>query len=671
MIKTPLKLLLMAGLTCSLGIGVAACSDDKSDDDRVMTEGSKTYVPDSLLTDEERYQMAAASAAASIVRRLTDVDEVKLEEMAGKTFEPTYGMTLDGESSLVRVSKARSAEDAEQLFIALTGLDDDDPARRLLTSTPDGYTLSMRDLPVLADGQRFTLGTLTFHRDNGPRRYGWVDVDMACMPHLERIDYVSEEAFPDNGNCPYQMGDVVYVNHDRTGYCGGFYLCVATNGHYSTLVHLCTGEPGGDETINFDDDKQGCWVPYNGIKKNEKTKFEDIKDYVYFIAENKAKVSVIKAFMNGEAYDKKPSQSGKLWHLFPEGFNNNEDVVYVNTWGDKDGCNIFYDAEWGSYHAGYAYYHRHPWRAHVPHNCTSGNQVSNHKDDYVLDRHFTTGHQYYTMNAIHTDSEIPGIDVELSPTKSVQFGQPALYATPEHLGWCYADDDILYETVKKATDLGHKPLGFLAFVNTRKGNDQTKEWMDKVTEKEAGYGHGLVIAYNSQESQVSPESENLFTKDNFFEQYIDNSMKSVINDYDGLDRTQMLDHLLSAATNVLATTPATPLPASDWFIPSAGQWLAIICNDRQGGKSGIGNAGWPSETERYNAVMMNDPFKNVGNCLNETIHNAWDSSPQAYLTSSARNAKQLMLLIVRNGYYIQFGENKRKQETIVCPVFAY
>ena len=69
--------------------------------------------------------------------------------------------------------------------------------------------------------------------------------------------------------------------------------------------------------------------------------------------------------------------------------------------------------------------------------------------------------------------------------------------------------------------------------------------------------------------------------------------------------------------------------------------------------------------------MMNDPFKNVGNYLNERILNTWDSSPWAFLTSSARNAKQLMLLIVRNGYYIQFGENKRKQETIVCPVFAY
>jgi hypothetical protein len=191
------------------------------------------------------------------------------------------------------------------------------------------------------------------------------------------------------------VGDLVYVNGDKTGYCRGFYICVSTNGHYSTLVHLCTGEYGHDETVNFDGDKQGCFVPYNGVNKNDKTTFQDVKDYVYFILENQAKVASIKAFIQKEAYDLKPVNGGSLWHIFPEGFNNDQGVAYVNTWGAHDGGNVFYDAEYGSYAVVPAFDYRHPIYAHVPHNCKNGNEVSYHKDKYVYDSDFKPGHQYY------------------------------------------------------------------------------------------------------------------------------------------------------------------------------------------------------------------------------------------------------------------------------------
>lgn len=665
--KVTMKWMLMAVLTCSLGMGVAACSSDDNDekeDNRVVTDGDKVFVPDSLLTDEERRQMACGNAAGSILRNLIGSDELNFKDVPGKTYEPTYGITLEGEGSTVRAVKCYSKECADAMFRALTGVDEDD-AHLVLTPTLDGYELSLRDLPILEDGNTFTLGTLTFHRDGGPRRYGWVDVEISCIPHLERIDFLSPEAFPDNANTPYMPGDVIYVNHNESGYCGGYYLCVATTGNICTLIHLCVGEPGGDETVNFDGDKEGCWVPYNAKQKGDMTRFEDVLEYVDFLANKKAQVASIKAFMNGEA-DRLPYQEGKLYHIMPEGFNNNEGVVYVNTWGDKDGCNVFYDAKWGRYHAGYAYYHRHPIRAHIPHNCKSIKEVTSHTDDYVLDRDFKTGHQYYTMNTIHTYKEIEGSFIEMSATKTVAYGVEAIYATTKQLGWCFADDGVLYDSPEKAKSLGHNPLGFLAFLNTGKG-----EWMDYVTEKGANYGHGLVMSYNwandGKAISLAPESEPLFTEDNWYDTYINNSMKSVREDFDGLARTLSLSDVSFPAAKAAINMQSAkkPMNCSDWFIPSTGQWLAILCNDRQGGKAGLGDAEWPSESYGYSKVIMSDPFKNLINMSGN------DGYLTTIMTSSAKNSKQLVYMIVSSGSYFQFTENKRKENVLVRPVFAF
>ncbi len=407
---------LLVALVCGLGLSVTSCKDDDEEkiDERIVTEDGKTGVPEELLTDEERYQLACQSAVSSVMRNLTDMDRVNLAEVTSTTYEPAYGMTLDGESTTVRVMKCRSTADAEQSFRIISSLDSIGTAR-LLTPTADGYALSLKDLPILADGKKFSLGTLTFHRDGGPRRYGWVDVDIPCIPHLERIDYLGPDAFPDNANCPYQKGDVVNVNYYATGYCPGYYLCVETNGHNSTLVHLCLGDGGGGYNIvNFDGDDKGCSVPWNGVKKNDKTTAQDIKDYIYYILENQGKVANIKTFMNGQAVNMKPSTEGELWHIFPEGFNNDLGVAYVNTWGDLDGGSIYYDAEYGDYAGVPPYDYRHPYYAVVPNSCSSGSSVRFEKGKYVYDNDWKPSHQYYYMNAIHIDGVIPGITLEYS-----------------------------------------------------------------------------------------------------------------------------------------------------------------------------------------------------------------------------------------------------------------
>lgn len=661
-----MRMILLAAMTGCLGMGVTACSSDSDDsENRVVTVDGKTFVPDSLLTEEERYLAAAANTIGSIVRNLTGVDDVTLDQLAGQTFEPTYGQTIDGEASTVRATKAISTEYAEQIFRSMTGMDDE-AAKRLLTATPDGYELSLRDLPVLEGGKLLTLGTLTFHRDGGSPRYGYVEVDIPCIPHLERIDYLSAEAFPDNDNVPYQPGDVVLVDHDVTGYCGGYYLCVATNGYKSTLVHLCIGEPGGDETCNFDNDKQGCWVPYNGREKNDKTSYDDILDYISFLASNQAKVATIKAFMRGEALDAKPSRQNRLGDILPEGFNNDAGVVFVNSWGDHDGGNIYYDAYFGKYHPGYAYDYRHSMYAHIPHNCTSSSQVECKEYKYVADSDWKPGHQYYTMNVIHARSAITGATLEMSATKSIEFGVDPMSATTQHLGWCYADDGVLYDSVEKARKLKHSPVGFLAFVNTGQ-----ELWMDDASEMYSGYGHGLVVSYKTALSKydkvrMNPTDKPYFDEDCGFDHFIlknQKNMKAAIEDFGGLTRTQELAKKGSpAAKKAVEMKPATPLDTSGWFIPTTGQWLAMMC----GYSSACGQT-WPSETDDVGKV-----FKNAGSNYTNYIRQVDATyNGESVFTSSAFDEYSCIRFDIGSTSKFTFNKRWYGLSTQIRPVFAF
>ena len=413
--KKRINLWLLSALVCGLSLFTTACSDDndgEQTDSRIVTEGGKTGIPDSLLTDQERYQLACQSAIVGTLHHLAGLDRLTAD-MLNQKHEPAYGESLDGEGSTVRAMKAQSAVDAELSFRAIAGLDSTDAAR-LFTATPDGLVLSLKDLPVMADGTTFSLGTLTFHRDGGPRRYGYVEVDIPCIPHLERIDYLAPEAFPDNANCPYQVGDVVRVK-SGSGLCTGYYVCVANNGYRSTLCHMNgTRNPGGDESVNLDGDSEGCWYPYNETKGHTTT-YDDVKDYVSFMVENQSKVANIKAFMEGKAANKKPSVSGKLWHLFPNGFNNDKGVVYS---GSR--AYIVYTSEWGEYYwidgwiaSGWDY--RICRYAGIENGCTSRDQVWNGYTKYVYDKDWDNewrGYSMFTMNVIHADGLVSDSELE-------------------------------------------------------------------------------------------------------------------------------------------------------------------------------------------------------------------------------------------------------------------
>ena len=635
------RFLLMGALVCGLGLSVTSCKDDDDEkiDERIVTEDGKTGVPDSLLTDQERYQLACQFAVINTLRTLTGLERID-GDVTNTNHEPTYGETLDGEGSTVRAVKCESTTEAEQSFRAIASLDSAD-AVRLLTPTADGYVLSLKDLPILENGKKFSLGTLTFHRDGGPRRYGWVDVDIPCIPHLERIDYLSPDAFPDNagGNCPYQVGDVVWVPN-YSNYVYGYYVCIATNGYHSTLAQVYE-TPNFDSScgINLDGDNQGAWKPKNS-GEGSPTTFSHIKDFVTFMMDNKGKVANIKAFLNGKANNKKPSYPNRLNHIFPKGFNNDKGVVYS---GSR--AYILYDCGWGEYYwihgwiaSGWNY--RIQYYAGILDGCTSRDQVYSTYYKYVYDSDWNkdwSGCAMFTMNIIDTDVLVSGATLEYSALNDkLELGVRAENATKNDVGKCYADDGYLYENALQAQEYGHKPLGIVVFVN------YGSEWSKNVVEPNNRGGHGLVMSYK-EEGKYFPKWEvpdEPYSEDNGYTGYIGNTHESAWNDFSGYDKTQALEYAdLKAASLVSDWKPEAPIESSGWFIPTTAQWGAALCSP------GLGGASWPNANDYWTEPFSGTPLFTIN-----TYTNTFGSKINlagTYWTSSAQGASANKGVFVR------------------------
>ena len=582
---------LMLALVCSLGF--TACSSDDNDEkknDRVVVEGDKTGVPSDQLTSEESYLLDCQTAILSVMRNLTGLENVG-PNVVESNHEAIFGVPFNGENSLVRAEKCDSISEAEQMFFSIVGLDKD-KAQRLFTATPDGYILKLVDLPLLKDGKKFTLGTLTFHRGDGLSNFGYIDVDIRCIPNLERIEFVSANAFPENAGAAYHEGDVVWVS-STSGYCDGYYVCVNSGAYSGTLVHMCVNEPGGDETINFDGDSQGCWIPYNN-RHGSTTTFTDCKNYISFLINEKGKVKNIKMFMEGKLVNKKPSHTGCMSHLFPEGFNNDLGVAFHSS--DGRWAAIRYDAYFGDYAWVPAYDYRHTKYALVYQNCTSLASMWDCDYRYVYDSDWSTNYGAnwnYTMNTIHfDDAPIDGASLEFIASEKVVTENDASEVQSRHLGWVYADDDRLYESCAKATAAGHKPLGIVVYVN------DGSNWGNKVTEKEAGYGHALVMSYTEVKVSIDrTDYEEDYTYD--FESYVGDNYASLYADHYGIDKTDILaSEGFAPATYVLDsfTDPTTNF-TSKWFLPTAAQWSAAICSP------GLGGVAYPSNATAAKALL--------------------------------------------------------------------
>ena len=162
-------------------------------------------------------------------------------------------------------------------------------------------------------------------------------------------------------------------------------------------------------------------------------------------------------------------------------------------------------------------------------------------------------------------------------------------ATQAHVGWVYGSDGKLYPSADYAKGHNASAVGIVAYVND--GSD----FGNAATEKASGAGHGLVLALN--QSRPGSDYFYLITKGSgTFASTIGNSMANAKNDFDGLAKTKHLKEKGSEAANVVDYMGAAPTGCTEWFIPSTGQWIAMLC------KPGLGGAEMPT------GAGLNTPF---------------------------------------------------------------
>lgn len=676
--------LLAVGTTCFV-----ACSDEEVDGtdnpQEISEEGTDLENPDEGLetdmSDNAREDMVEGvsgndetlatqhQAFINILRALAGVEEVTFP--LTEKYEPTYGIVLDESNPYVRAMVCNTVGEAEALFQAIVGVP------QLLTTTSDGFSFTLQDVQVLEDGTTASLGKLNFHRGDGAATMGSVDVRIPSIPHLIRIDYLPPSAMPDNGpnDSPYQLGDLVYLPAGNT-YCPGYYVCIrqTVSGSGGLLVHLCEGEPGGQETINLDGDKQGCWYPFNN-SKGMSTESGHIEAYISFLMTEKALVDNLKFYLNGKVHDRKPTLPDKISHIFPGGFANDNGYVYKSSNGK--GARIFYNAHYTSenYYWIFGGSYRRTYYWWVTNNCTENTNwskyITSHTSDYYTDdwwKDFIGGCNPFTMNVITFKNQtVSGATIEYSPSsQNMTFENDARFVTQQHLGWVYTSSNRLYETAKKAIAAGQTPIGVVVYVND--GSD----FGNKVTEKDDdNYGHGLVLAasnvFGNPSLRWNPGSSTIAPLDYEWTQYVDKKTGAgaALTDFGGLEKTIALDFEGSDAANaalnfdIPAPTPIT----TRWFLPSAAQWIAIMC------KPGLGGQPMPGTTGSMPIYMdaAGEAFNNINAHLKGTGFYTFGSS--SYWSSSAYSGSVGLYLNKSGGTHLTWYNASKSAK--IRPILAF
>lgn len=653
--------LFATALLLTLPITFVSCSDD---DDHA--EPQEVQKDTDNATPEELELIKKEGAVLSVMVHLTG-EAPDLEHLEGMRYDSViYGQQFNY-PSLVRQLVCETPAEAEQAFRELVGLHGDS----LLVATGDGgLKLDLTNLPILEGGKKVDVGTLTFYPGDTVRVTGRVEVDIPSIPHLQEIEYIRSSAIPHNANSAYLAGDL--VRYTGSYYCTGYYLCVQSAEYgEGILVHLCKGEAKGDETTNLDGDNEGTWYPHNNAC-GQKTTINDVKAYVEFLGQSRGKVQQIKDFLNGKGLIKKPSASGKLWHVMPGGFDNNGNYAYRYvkngyTWYGYVIMHAYFGSLYWGWHKRWTEY------AEIHSNAKSRDDVSGKDWWYIYDSTWDSWYDYdgefFTMNVVHFSSTpLSGFQLEFSPQNDGRLvtANNADYITKDYLGWCYASDNYLYQTASEAKAYGAEPLGVVVYVND--GSD----WGNKVTEKDAGYGHALVMAmrdagqkrWNSQNA-VLINSEDV-GEDNEYTQWVNTSTGGYATKYDfnGIEKTRYLAAVGSPAALVIEDySPKAPMTSSGWFLPTTAQWLATLCSPGVGGKPmPADGSSWGIDTSSGQAVVgLDDKLKAIGGSK-QTL------GAYKYWTSSAFNAK--------TGIYINLATSRFtwynwSQYAYVRPVFAF
>jgi hypothetical protein len=236
--------------------GFTACSD--SDDGN---NGGTTPEQKSELTEA---QLMQREAVATVLNELTgetfsDTTDIDFE---GHTYEATIGEVRNDSRPSERSLQVRTAALAEGYFRSLVG-----GASDLITETADDCKIDLTNLDCHSTGRKQNLGTLTFHRASGGDNVGYADIDIACIPGLQRISYKTRDQWGDNEGfkSPIRWGEIF------VGAGGRYWVCAkeAYGYHPDQAGVLINMQPGKSDNWKpiYDDgaDKWAAWCPSEQI----------------------------------------------------------------------------------------------------------------------------------------------------------------------------------------------------------------------------------------------------------------------------------------------------------------------------------------------------------------------------------------------------------------------
>lgn len=335
-------------------IGVTSCSDDDLD--------GKTDHPKGITVEME----AQRDAVEHVLNNIADValqDTVALE-FTGKRFTPIIGRVRDESQPSERAVLCDDEMEASLMFRALVGNED------FVEETADGYIIDLTSLDYRLDGRKESLGTLTYHRATDGSCLGYADVDIACVPLLSRITYLTSDQWGSNGwdedggwESPCLIGQV-WLNTSQ----GLYYLCVkeSTSETDGWLINVQYGRSNMYSQLDSDENNKGAWDPSHPVSE------QAVERFVNFCIDSRyydMKQAIRKKYP-GKVFPAVPKSHGKgqkcEWDCWPiakdgdDGFgtsqkgyghwvggNHPEDTWYKP--GDGPEVLIIRDAWYGSY----------------------------------------------------------------------------------------------------------------------------------------------------------------------------------------------------------------------------------------------------------------------------------------------------------------------------------
>lgn len=241
-----------------------ACRKDDDTDPQQPTDAELEARYERM--DMERF------AVMDLLSHLADVSfDVDFEDdidFEGQTYEPAIGEVRDKANPLERSIFVNDASESEERFRELVN------GNAFIRETSDGCIIDLSNLDCREDGRKQNFGTLTFHRGGDSNNSGYADVNIPCIPHLERISYKTEAQWGDNAGfrSPCTYGDV-YIGE------GVYWICVREARSSQTKGVLVNVEPGYGTLHKI------LWDANFEPDNDHFPTVQDIKDYLLLCAD--------------------------------------------------------------------------------------------------------------------------------------------------------------------------------------------------------------------------------------------------------------------------------------------------------------------------------------------------------------------------------------------------